>query len=121
MPFPLKATLAAVLSGSKHDDLALQAKCFALIMMGRHSEALDVACLPEMAKCLHFEKSYCCWKVNGASAALTELEAAESEGEQHLKALLLMRKARADEALTLYQHLLPQAKGDKQAVCEMVR
>lgn len=110
----------AVLAAAKTDQDALKAKCFALIMMGRHVEALEVAHLPQMANCLHLERAYCIWKVTGTNAALAELGETAGEGEQHLKALLLMLVGRSDEALKMLEGLLQGAKGDKQAVCELV-
>jgi hypothetical protein len=110
----------AVLAASKQDQDALKAKCFALIMTGRHAEALKVARLPQMVNCLHLERAYCIWKAIGTNAALAELGEAAGEGEQHLKALLLMRVGQADKALKILEGLLQGAKGDKQATCELV-
>ena len=66
------------------------------------------------------ERAYCAWKVKGATAGLTMLQASNGEGEAHLKALLLMRTGGAKEAHRLYAELAKSAPADKQASIELV-
>ena len=111
----------AVLASAPQDADALAVKLFSLISSGRHADALSfIDSNTTLAPRSLFERAYCTWKAGQTEAALQLLQDANSEAEQHLKALLLTRTGEHASAHELYTKLIKSAKGNKQAVVELV-
>lgn len=100
----------------------MKAKLYAQIMLGRHTDALQLiqahsSIAPEVA----FEKAYCLFRSGSLDAALELLQGSEGEGCQHLTAIIHMRQKNSQAASAVYSALAPKVKGNKQGAIELVR
>jgi hypothetical protein len=111
-----------VLAQRPGDEDALAVKLYALIMAAKYLDALALLDSSEaLRQRARLERAYCTWKAGRPADALELLDSASSDAEQHLKALLLMRKGEHMAAHAVYSKLLAGARGDKQAATELVR
>lgn len=112
----------AVLESFKGDKDALNVKVFALLMIGRFEEALE---LIRSKKALQthckLEHAYCLYKCGDLEAALETLNGSSDEGSLQLTAMVHIRAGSTDKASEVYRSLVPKVASDKQNAVELVR
>ena len=116
------AAYYAVLKGLKGDIDALKVKVFALLMIGRFQEALDlIKSTTSLQKQSVLEHAYCLYKCGELAAALELLVSSDDEASLQLTAMVHMRAGNAEEAADAYRKLVPKVAADKQSRIELVR